>query len=91
MFLEHTYRWLKPAGVLLFVIPQNRLAKCARVLSEQFTALRVFRLTEPACLQFKQIVVLASRRRRHVRVSDTTLLEQTRYLENLATKPDLDR
>jgi hypothetical protein len=90
VFLEHTYRWLKPTGVLLFVIPQNRLAKCARLLSEQFTELRVFRLTEPACLQFKQIVVMASRRKRHVRISDTTLLEGTRYLENLATKPDLD-
>lgn len=91
VFLEHTYRWLKPGGVLLFVIPQTRLAKCARLLSEQFTDLRVFRLTEPACLQYKQVVVLASRRKRHVRLSDTTLLEGTRYLENLATKPDLDR
>ncbi len=90
VFLEHTYRWLKPTGVLLFVIPQNRLAKCARLLSEQFTALRVFRLTEPACLQFKQIVVLASRRKRHVRLSDTALLEGSRYLENLASRPDLD-
>ena len=90
VFLEHTYRWLKPAGVLLFVIPQNRLAKCARLLSEQFTDLRVFRLSEPACLQFKQIVVLASRRKRHVRLSDTALLEGTRYLERLAARPDLD-
>ena len=90
VFLEHTYRWLKPGGALLFVIPQNRLAKCARLLSEQFTGLRVFRLTEPACLQFKQIVVLASRRKRHVHLSDTALLEGTRYLENLAARPDLD-
>lgn len=89
VFLEHTYRWLKPTGVLLCVIPQNRLAKCARLLSEQFTDLRVFRLTEPACLQFKQIVVLASRRKRHARVSDTALLEGTRYLENLTMRPDL--
>src|SRR5229473_2260757 len=49
VFLEHTYRWLKVAGVLLFVIPQIRLAKCARLLSKQFTDMRVFRLTEPAC------------------------------------------
>ena len=89
VFLEHTYRWLKPAGVLLFVIPQNRLAKCARLLGEQFTDLRVFRLTEPACLQFKQIVVLASRCKRHVHLSDTALLEGTRYLENLAMRPNL--
>ncbi|MGO9088339.1 MAG: hypothetical protein ACLP6G_04525, partial [Terriglobales bacterium] len=30
VFLERTYGWLKPTGVLLFVIPQARLAKCAR-------------------------------------------------------------
>src|SRR6266403_6142331 len=35
VFLEHTYRWLRAGGVLLFVIPQLRLAKCARLLSEQ--------------------------------------------------------
>jgi hypothetical protein len=42
VFLEHTYRWLKAGGVLLFVIPQLRLAKCARLLSEYFKDLRVF-------------------------------------------------
>jgi Uncharacterised methyltransferase family (DUF6094) len=25
VFLEHTYRWLKPGGVLVFVIPQPQL------------------------------------------------------------------
>jgi tRNA1(Val) A37 N6-methylase TrmN6 len=74
VFLEHTYRWIKPGGVLLFVIPQPRLAKCARLLSEQFTDLRVFALTEPGCLQYKQIVVLASRRKRNARLSDASLL-----------------
>ena len=89
VFLEHTYRWLKPAGVLLFVIPQSRLEKRARLLSEHFTDLRVFRLTEPACLQYKQIVVMACRRKRNSGVSDATLLDGTRYLEALATKADL--
>ena len=86
VFLEHSYRWLKAGGVLLFVIPQLRLAKCARLLSEHFTDLRVFRLTEPACLQYKQIVVLATRRKRHSRVTDAVLLDGVRYLEALATK-----
>ena len=90
VFLEHTYRWLKGGGVLLFVIPQLRLAKCARLLSEHFTDLRVFRLTEPACLQYKQIVVLATRRKRHARLSDAALLDGVRYLETLATKADLE-
>jgi hypothetical protein len=90
VFLEHSYRWLRAGGVLLFVIPQLRLAKCARLLSEHFTDLRVFWLTEPACLQYKQIVVLATRRKRHARISDATLWGQVRYLEALATKADLD-
>ena len=90
VFLEHTYRWLRAGGVLLFVIPQLRLAKCARLLSEQFTDLLVFRLTEPACLQYKQIVVLASRRKRHSRLPDAALLDAVRYLEALATKADLE-
>ena len=90
VFLEHTYRWLKAGGVLLFVIPQLRLAKCARLLSEHFTDLRVFRLTEPACLKYKQIVVLATRRKRHSRVTDAVLLDGVRYLEALATKAELE-
>ena len=90
VFLAHCYRWLKAGGVLLFVIPQPRLAKCARLLSEHFTDLRVFRLTEPTCLQYKQIVVLATRRKRHARVSDAVLLDEVRYLEALATKADLE-
>jgi hypothetical protein len=90
VFLEHTYRWVKAGGVLLFVIPQLRLAKCARLLSEHFADLRVFRLTEPASLQYKQIVVLGTRRKRHSKVSDAVLLDGVRYLEALATKAELE-
>jgi hypothetical protein len=74
---------------LLFVIPQLRLAKCARLLSEHFTDLRVCRLTESACVQYKQIVVLATRRKRHSKVSDAALLDGVRYLEGLASKREL--
>jgi len=90
VFLEHTYRWLKPAGVLVFVIPQLRLGKCARLLSEHFTDLRTFRLTEPACLQHKQVAVLAMRRKRHSRVPDSVVLDGARYLETLSIKDDLE-
>ena len=90
VFLEHSYRWLKAGGVLLFVIPQPRLAKCARLLIEHFTDMRVFRLTEPACLQYKQIAVLATRRKRHSRVTDAVLLDGVRYLEVLATRAELE-
>ena len=90
VFLEHSYRWLKTGGVLVFVIPQSRLAKCARLLSEHFTDVRVFRLTELPCLQYKQIVVLATRRKRHSKVTDAVLLDGVRYLEALATKSELE-
>ncbi len=90
VFLEYSYRWLRAGGVLVFVIPQLRLAKCARLLSEHFTDLRVFGLTEPACLEYKQIVVLETRRKRHSKVSDAALLDGVRYLEALATKSELE-
>src|SRR5216684_8654030 len=47
VFLEHTYRWLKPMGVLLFVIPQVRLAMCASLLREICSALGVRALCAP--------------------------------------------
>jgi len=85
-----TYRWLKPGGVLLFVIPQLRLTKCARLLSEQFTDLRVFRLTAPSCLQYKQMALLATRRKRHSRLPDAALLDAVRYLETQGARGDLE-
>jgi SAM-dependent methyltransferase len=90
VFLEHTYRWLKPGGVLLFVIPQPQLKSCARVLSEHFTDLAVFRLTEPASVQYKQIVVLGMRRKRHQLQRDSALLDSERWLEMLASKRDME-
>lgn len=89
VFLEHTYRWLKPGGVLIFVIPQPQLKPCARILSEYFGDLTVYRLTEPASVQYKQVVVLGSRRKRQQQLRDSELLNCVRWLEMLAWKPDL--
>jgi hypothetical protein len=89
VFLEHTYRWLKPSGVLVFVIPQPQLKSCARILSEHFGDLAVYRLTEPASVQYKQVAVLGTRRKRHQHLRDSALLESVRWLEVLAWKPDL--
>src|SRR5689334_3278652 len=89
VFLEHTYRWLRPEGVLVFVIPQPQLQPCARLLAEHFTNLRIYRLTDPSCLQYKQIAVLALRRKRNERTGDAALLDAARYVEGLAVKGDL--
>jgi len=89
VFLEHTYRWLKCGGVLLFVIPQPQLKSCARVLGEHFTAVSVFKLTEPASVQYKQVVVFGVRRKRHQLLQDSALLDAVRWLEALSSKTDL--
>ena len=62
VFLEHTYRWLVMDGVLILVIPFERLHDCAGVLSSHFSNLNVFRMTDPESIQYRQIVVLGTRR-----------------------------
>lgn len=67
LFLQHTYRWLKPGGVLILIIPVSQLAVCGNILSLQFKDAEVYRLSEPECVQYKQIVVFAVRRTRRDR------------------------
>jgi SAM-dependent methyltransferase len=90
VFLEHTYRWLKPGGVLVFVSPQSQLRVCARILSEHFADLSVYKLTEPASIQYKQVAVLGVRRKRHQHLRDSALLDSVRWVEMSATKSGLD-
>jgi SAM-dependent methyltransferase len=90
VFLEHTYRWLKPGGVLVFVIPHPQLKSCARILTEHFAEVCVYKLTEPASVQYKQVAVLGVRRKRHQLLRDSALLDSVRWLEMLAVKPDLE-
>jgi hypothetical protein len=61
VFLEHTYRWLVMDGVLILVIPYERLQDCAGVLSSHFTELNVFRMTDPESVQYRQIAILGVR------------------------------
>ena len=67
LFLQHTYRWLKPDGVLILVIPVAQLALCGNLLSVQFKDVQVYRLSEPQCVRYKQVVVFAVRRTRRER------------------------
>jgi SAM-dependent methyltransferase len=90
VFLEHTYRWLTPGGVLVFVIPQPQLRLCARLLSEHFSDVSVHRLTDPASVKYQQVAVFGVRRKRHQHLRDSALLDCVRWLEMLATKPDVE-
>lgn len=72
LFLQRAYRWLKPAGVLILIIPIAQLAVCGNTLSRQFKDATVYRLTEPASVQYHQVVVFAVRctRRERERLQD---------------------
>jgi hypothetical protein len=61
VFLEHTYRWLRMDGVLILVIPFERLHDCSGILSSHFAALNVFRMTDPDSVQYRQIAVFGVR------------------------------
>jgi len=62
VFLEHTYRWLVMDGVLILVIPFERLHDCIGILGSHFASLAVFRMTDPDSVQYRQIAVLGLRR-----------------------------
>src|SRR5579864_1406482 len=84
VFLRHTGRWLKPGGVLFFVIPKTQLSRCARTLAEHFEQIRVYRLTDPDSVKFNQIAVLAIRRSRERRLRDQDLESCTSQIEAIS-------
>lgn len=63
LFLKHTYRWLAPGGVLIFVVQHDQLEPCASLLSSHFGWFQVLRLTDPESVRFEQVVLLAVRKR----------------------------
>ena len=88
-FLSHTYRWLKPGGVLIFVIPGDRLAECSQILSTHFRDVRVYRLESPECVRYKQVVVIGARRSRREkeRLTDSDIARARLYYAGLARNP----
>jgi SAM-dependent methyltransferase len=67
VFLEYCYRWLRPGGVLVLVIPGKRLPSCGTILAVHFRDVTVYKLTEPEAVRFSQVVVFAVRRSRRER------------------------
>ncbi len=88
-FLSHTYRWLKPGGVLIFVIPGDRLAECSQILSTHFRDARVYRLEAPECVRYKQVVVIGARRsrRERERLTDSDITRARLYYASLVRNP----
>jgi len=67
VFLDHCYRWLKTDGVLVFVIPAEAVSACARLLASQFDRINIYRLDHPESVRFHQVVVVAKRKKPHLR------------------------
>jgi hypothetical protein len=89
LFLSHTYRWLKPAGILALAIPWERLVECSQILSTQFRDTRVYRLESPECVRYKQVVVIGARRSRREkdRLTDSDITRARLYYASLARNP----
>jgi hypothetical protein len=89
LFMSHTYRWLKPGGVLLFVIPGERLAECSHILASQFRDVRVYHLDSPECVRYKQVVVIGARRSRREkeRLTDSDITRARLYYAGLSRNP----
>jgi tRNA1(Val) A37 N6-methylase TrmN6 len=97
LFLEHVARWVRPGGVLVMVIPYDRVYDCRTVLTPQFKDKAIYRLTEPEAVTYKQVIVFGVRRTRQERermndhvVSQANfkLNDLTRSYEQIPNLPD---
>ncbi|HJT71529.1 MAG TPA: DUF6094 domain-containing protein [Terriglobales bacterium] len=88
LFLEHVYRWLKPLGVLVLVVPAKRIGDCAVLLSRHFRDVRIYRLTEPESVRYQQVVIFGLRRTRQERdrLRDSEIIQAQLWLGSLERK-----
>jgi len=83
-FLRMTVPYLIPGGVLIYIIPQNRLDKAiARLLASRFEHINVYRFPDPEYGDFRQIIVFG------VRKNDNTLDEQEASMLQSVPKMEL--
>ena len=67
LFLEYVARWLKPGGVLVFVLPYDRVYDCRGTLTTQFRDKAIYRLTAQESITYKQVVLFGVSRSRQER------------------------
>ena len=61
-FLTHTTRYLADAGLLVFIVPRQRLAVSARYLSTHYGRMRCWAFPDPEREVFDQVVLMAYRK-----------------------------
>ena len=85
LFIEHVGRWVRPSGVLVMVIPYDRVYDCRNVLTPQFRDKAIYRLTDVKSITYKQVVVFGVRRDRRdrERMSDRAVEQANAKLHEL--------
>lgn len=88
IFLDEFARVVRPGGVLVFVVPFDRVMDCRQTLTLQFRDKAVYRLTEPEAQTYKQVVVFGVRRTRseRERMSDAAVSNGNRMLADLTRR-----
>ena len=61
LFLQHTYAWLKPKGVLVMVIPGKALLNLLDTLATRFKDIRVYRMDGDESRKYDQYAVFGVR------------------------------
>lgn len=98
LFLEHVGRWVRPGGVLVMVVPYDRIYECRTILTPQFRDKAIYRLTAPEAVAYKQAVVFGVRRTRQererlndnaVQQANWKLNDLTRRYEEIPPLPDV--
>src|SRR5437867_4543334 len=89
VFLDHTYRWIKPGGLLVFVIPAERIGDCSKTVASQFRDIRIYRLGDPECVRYRQVVIFAVKRgrRERDRLQEAEIRNTLTYLSEWARDP----
>jgi len=63
VFLDSITEWLAPGGLLVFVVPHYTLNSCITRSSTAYENIRIYRLSAPDSLLYKQVVVFAVRKK----------------------------
>lgn len=74
VFLRDTTKWLQPGGLLIYIVPQNRVdARMAGFLATAYESLRAYRFPDPEYEGFRQAVIFGIAKKEPVR-DDKALL-----------------
>jgi hypothetical protein len=92
--LEHSVlttlsRALAPGGLLIYIVPQARLAQSARYLASRYEGLRCFRFQDPDYDAFRQCVVLGRKRATQVVAGDAQAQVEVWATSSLPELPSL--